>query len=65
MIKIGDVVTWRPKPRPTILPMAITGATVLELGQDKDGKPAALIKTRFGDVGVLIEDLHLESTDET
>lgn len=63
MIKVGDVVTWQPKPRPTIQPLGIRGVTVLELGETEDGKPAALVDAGypFGKIGVLVEDLHKES----
>lgn len=65
MIKVGDVVTWQPKPRPTIQPLGIRGATVLELGETEDGQSAAIIRAGvFGDIGVLVEDLRVESNHE-
>lgn len=65
-IKVGDVVTWQPKPRPTIQPMGFRGATVLELGKDEGGKPTARINVgAFGVFVVFVEDLKLESKHET
>lgn len=61
-IKVGDVVTWQPKPRPTIQPLGIRGVTVIELGESEDGKPAAIVRAGvFGEIGVLLEELHHEN----
>jgi hypothetical protein len=56
-IQVGDIVTWRNHEHPNAIGFA--NCKVVELGEDKDGRPAALIKNYYFEepVGALIVDL--------
>ena len=57
--KVGDIVSWRPKPRPggRVVPMGLAGCEVLELGKTADGQPAARLRAFDEDICVLVADL--------
>jgi hypothetical protein len=55
-INVGDTVTWREGPNS----LGVLGCKVLELGEDKDGNPAARINALGQEVGARIAHLHRE-----
>jgi hypothetical protein len=60
-IKVGDYVTWRPRPNA----MPVTGCKVLEFGETEDGQPAARLDCgRLGEINALVEHLTLESDQD-
>jgi hypothetical protein len=60
-IKVGDYVTWRPRPNA----MPVTGCKVLEFGETEDGRPAARLDCgRLGEINALVEHLTLESDQD-
>lgn len=55
-VEVGDVVLWRDHSNPHAL--GIANCEVVELGQDKDGNPVAMILALGEKVGALVADLH-------